>query len=121
MAHKILIIDDDDNNLSLFSTVLKCDGYETLQAKDGAEGIKLAETEKPNLILMDIQMPVMDGFTAIRILRSQPPTRNIPSIALTSYALAEGREGFLKRGFVDFIPKPIKLKEFLRIIEGHLT
>jgi CheY-like chemotaxis protein len=120
MAKKILIVDDNSDNLDLFSTVLKCSGYETLEAKDGLEGIRIAQTEKPHLILMDIQMPVMDGFKALQLLRSESTTKDIPSIALTSYCLEEGRDGFLKLGFVDFIQKPIKLKEFIKTIEGHL-
>ncbi len=121
MAKKILIIDDNEDNLNLFITILQCRGYETLHAKNGLEGIKLAMSEKPHLILMDIQMPLIDGFDAIKILRSESSTKDIPSIALTSYHLREGRDGFLKYGFVDYIKKPIKLEEFLKAIKVYLS
>jgi two-component system cell cycle response regulator DivK len=121
MAKRILIIEDNEYNLSLFSTILKCGGYETLEAKNGLEGVKLAIEKKPHLILMDIQMPVMDGFEAILVLKSELSTKDIPSIALTSYSLKEGRDGFLKHGFIDYIEKPIKVKDFMKTIEGYLS
>ncbi len=121
MPKKILIVEDNEENLNLFSTILKRGGYETLEAKNGLEGVRLAMEEKPHLILMDIQMPVMDGFEALQILKSESSTKDIPSIAITSYHLQEGRDGFLKFGFIDYIKKPIKLKEFIKTIEGYLS
>ncbi|MBE0426051.1 MAG: response regulator [Nitrospirae bacterium] len=121
MTKKILIIDDNEQNLNLFSIVLKSAGYETLEANNGVEGIRLAIEEKPHLILVDIQMPVMDGFEAIQVLKSELSTKDIPSIALTAYSLKEGRDGFFKHGFIDYIEKPTKLQKFIRTIEGHLN
>jgi two-component system cell cycle response regulator DivK len=121
MAKKVLIIEDNEENLNLFSTILKCGGYETLEAKNGLEGVRIAIEERPHLILLDIRMPVMDGFQALKILKDEPSTRNIPSIALTSDYITEGRHGFIKLGFDDYIPKPVILKEFMRIVEGHLN
>jgi two-component system, cell cycle response regulator DivK len=120
MVKKVLVIEDNEEALGLFCAVLKCGGYETLQAKNGMEGISIAMEAKPHLILMDIQMPVMDGFDAIRILKSEVSTRDIPSIALTSEQLGGGRAGFIEYGFDDYIPKPIKLREFIQIIDKHL-
>ena len=121
MATKILIIEDNEENLDLFSTLLKRRGYDTLEARNGVEGVRLAFEEKPQLILLDIQMPVMDGWEALKILKDEPSTRNIPSIALTSDHVTEGRHGLIKLGFDDYIPKPVLLKEFMRIVEEHLN
>jgi len=120
MLKRVLVIEDNEESLSLFCAVLKCGGYEPLHAKNGLEGVKMAIEAKPHLILMDIQMPVMDGFDAIRILKSEVSTRYIPSIALTAEKLRGGRDGFIEQGFDDYIPKPIKLREFIRIIDKHL-
>ncbi|MFA4918730.1 MAG: response regulator [Thermodesulfovibrionales bacterium] len=120
MVKKVLVVEDNEENLSLFCTVLKCGGYEPLQAKNGMEGVKMAMEQKPHLILMDIKMPVMDGFDAIRILKSEVSTRDIPSIALTAEQIRGGRDGFIEYGFDDYIPKPIKLREFIQIIDKHL-
>lgn len=121
MVKKILIIDDNEDNLNLFVTFLQSRGYKTLYAKNGLEGIKLAISKKPHLILMDIEMPVMDGFDAIKILRSESSTKDIPSVALTSYNLREGRDGFLKHGFDDYIRKPIGLEELLNAVNEYLN
>jgi two-component system, cell cycle response regulator DivK len=120
MVKKVLVVEDNEEALGLFCAVLKCGGYETLQAKNGMEGVRIAMEAKPHLILMDIQMPVMDGFDAIRILKAEVSTRDIPSIALTSEQLGGGRDDFIGQGFDDYIPKPIKLREFIHIIDKHL-
>jgi two-component system cell cycle response regulator DivK len=119
VAKKILIIEDNENNLKLFSTILNINGYETIEAKNGSDGIRLAKTEKPHLILTDIQMPYMNGFEVFKILKSDPSTKDIPSIALT--ALREKREKFINFGFVDHIAKPIRLNDFLNTIKKHLN
>ncbi len=120
MIKRILLVEDDEETMRLFCTVLKCGGYEPLQAKNGMEGVKMAMEAKPHLILMDIQMPVMNGFDAIKILKSEASTRDIPSIALTAEELKGGRDNFIEHGFDDYIPKPIKLREFIRIIDKYL-
>jgi two-component system, cell cycle response regulator DivK len=120
MIKRVLVVEDNEETLRLFCTILKCGGYEPLEAKNGMEGVKMAIEAKPHLILMDIQMPVMDGFDAIRILKSDAATRDIPSIALTAEQLRAGRDGFIEEGFDDFIPKPIKLRDFIQIIDKHL-
>ncbi len=120
MTKKILIVDDNESNLEIFSTLLKRSGYETIEAQNGYEGIKLAMKENPHLILLDIQMPVMDGFEALKFLKEQPSTKNIPSIAITSYPMRDGRHGFLNFGFDDYISKPINMKEFMSVINRYL-
>ena len=118
--NKILIVEDNEKNLKLFSVIIKSLGYEILTAMNGEEGVKIAKEESPDLILMDIQMPVMDGITAFNILKSDEKTKNIPVIALTSYAMAGDRERFLGSGFVDYISKPIDKDGFIKTIEDIL-
>lgn len=120
MAKKILVIEDDEENLKLFSTILKHNGYVTLEAKSGMEGIRLAIVENPNLILVDVHMPVMNGFEVLKIIKSEPSTKNIPLIALSAYPLSGTRKGFPDGGFADCVVKPIILKEFIKIINKHL-
>lgn len=118
---KILIIEDDEKNRKLLRIVLQNAGYETIEAEDGEQGIKLAKENIPSLILMDIQMPVMDGVAAAKILKSEQSTAKIPVIALTSYAMREDKERFLKEGFDGYISKPIEVKEFLDIVKSILS
>jgi len=117
---RILIVEDNENNLKLIRSLLNSQGYETIEARDGEEGIRLAKDQKPDLILMGIQMPVMDGVTAARILKEDPETKDIPIIALTSYAMKGDRERFLSEGFVEYIAKPIKVDEFLEVVRRYL-
>lgn len=118
---KILIVEDDKKNRKLLRVVLQNAGYETIEAEDGEQGIKLAKENNPSLILMDIQIPVMDGIEAFRILRSDLATRNIPVIALTSYAMRGDKESFLQEGFDGYISKPIGVKGFLKVIRSTLS
>ncbi len=120
MGKRVLVIEDNEENLQLFCTVLKCGGYEPLQAKNGAEGIRVAMQERPNLILMDIQMPVMNGFDAIKILKSESSTKNIPSIALTAEKINNPNDGFKMHGFDDYIPKPVRPRDLIEKIGRHL-
>jgi CheY-like chemotaxis protein len=121
MVKKILIVEDNEEILDLFSALLRSSGHAIIEARNGFEGIRLAFEEKPHLILLDIQMPVMNGWEALSILKDEPSTRDIPSIALTSDHLIEGRQGFINLGFDDYIPKPVPVKEFMRIVEKHLN
>ncbi len=121
IVKKILIVEDNETNRFLFSSFLREHGYRTLEAGNGLEGVALAQKEKPNLILMDIHMPVMDGFEALKILRSESATREIPSIAMTSLHLPEGRCSFMKLGFVDHLKKPFGIKELMRIVEEYVN
>ncbi|KAF0144300.1 MAG: two-component system cell cycle response regulator DivK [Nitrospirae bacterium] len=118
--NKILIIEDNEKNLKLFSVIIKFLGYATLTAMNGKEGVSIAKENAPDLILMDIQMPVMDGITALNMLKSDEKTKNIPVIALTSYAMAGDKEKFLGLGFSDYISKPIDKDGFIKAIENIL-
>ncbi len=118
---RILIVDDEETNRDLFRAILEAKGYETLQAYDGPEGIKIAREYQPDLILMDIQIPEIDGMEAFKILQSEPLTMNIPIIALTSYALDGDREKFLSLGFRDYMAKPIAINEFLALVNYYCS
>lgn len=120
MNIKILIVDDNENNKKLLSFILKKDGHETIEAKDGEEGVRLAKENLPALIFMDIQMPIMDGVTAMKLLRSEPATSKIPVIALTSYAMRGDHAKFIEEGFDNYIAKPIKVKEVLELVKKHI-
>ncbi len=116
---RILIVDDEETNQRLLKALLKAKGYETLEAYDGAEGVKIAREYRPDLILMDIQVPEVDGMEAFEILQSDPLTMNIPVIALTSYAMSGDREKFMSIGFRDYIAKPIAINDFLAVVDYH--
>lgn len=114
---RVLIVDDDAKIRKLLRVALQSSGYETIEAENGERGIKLAKENIPDLILMDIQMPVMDGISALKIIRLDESTKSIPVIAQTSYAMRGDKEKFLAEGFDSYISKPIDVKEFLRRIE----
>jgi len=95
-------------------------GHETLTANDGREGIEVAEETVPDLVLMDIKMPVMDGSEALKALRAGKNTKTIPVVAVTAYAMKGDRERFLAEGITDYIAKPQKREEFIKILKSVL-
>ena len=108
----ILIVEDNEKNLKLARDVLQFKGYRTLEARTAMEGIDLASAHLPHLILMDIQLPDMDGVTALRRLMAEPRTAAISVVALTAFAMKGDRERFLSAGFDGYLVKPINIKEF---------
>ncbi len=108
----ILIVEDNDKNLKLVRDLLQVKGYRTLEAGTAEEGLALATTHLPQLILMDIQLPGMDGVTAVGHLKAEPRTAAIPVVALTAFAMKDDRERFLEAGFDDYLIKPIDVREF---------
>lgn len=120
MAPRILVVEDNEKNRVLLRDVLILSGYEVLEAKDGLEGISKAVEHGPGLILMDIQMPVLSGVEAMKILREHPETRRIKIIAVTSFAMKGDREKLLEAGFDDYIPKPIDPIELPDIVKKYL-
>lgn len=120
MKKVILIVEDDPNSLKLFRDLLKASGYASLEATNGKKAVELAREKKPDLILMDIQMPVVDGFEATKILKAGAETRNIPIIALTSYAMKEDEEKIRKAGCDGYITKPIDTRGFLKTVSELL-
>jgi two-component system cell cycle response regulator DivK len=108
----ILIVEDNEKNLKLVRDVLEFKGYRTLQAGAAQVGIELAARHRPDLILLDIQLPDIDGISALRQLRDGPETASIPVVALTAFAMKDDRERFLAAGFDGYLDKPINVKEF---------
>jgi len=120
MPHKILIVEDNENNRSLFRDILKFHGHEVTVASDGAEGVALARELMPDLILMDIQMPGMDGMSAGVILKGDPATRGLKIIALTSFAMQGDEQKFLAAGFDGYLSKPISTRELPILVQKWL-
>lgn len=118
---KILLVEDNEMNRDMLSRRLQRKGYQVINAVDGAEGVDLATTETPGLILMDLSLPVLDGWEATRRLKSSASTRAIPIIALTAHALAEDRAKAMEAGFDDYDSKPIEFPRLLGKIEALLT
>jgi two-component system cell cycle response regulator DivK len=116
---KILVIEDTPQNLKLFKVIVEFQGHQCLTAEDGEAGVALARQELPDLILMDIQMPKRDGVSALHLLRREVETKDIPVIALTSYAMKGDRERFLAAGFDDYIAKPINKDDLIAVIQKY--
>ena len=108
----ILIVEDNEKNRKLVRDLLQLRGYRTLEASTAGEGINLATANNPDLILMDIQLPDLDGEAALGRLRAEPGTAGIPVIALTAQAMAGDRERLLRAGFAGYLAKPISIREF---------
>ena len=117
---KILVIDDDARNLRLAVTALGQAGYEVLSAEGGAEGIEAALAHAPDLVLMDVQMPGMDGVAALRRLRAEPRTAALKVAALTALAMKGDAERLRAEGFDGYLEKPIRYKEFLASVAALL-
>jgi two-component system cell cycle response regulator DivK len=121
MPKTILIVEDEPRNMKLLHDLLQRFGYEIIEASDGEQGVKIAGEKIPDLILMDIMMPKMDGLEATRIIKADEKTKHIPIIALTSYAMKGDREKTIEAGCDGYIAKPIDIKEVLKVIEHFLT
>jgi two-component system cell cycle response regulator DivK len=120
MKKLILIIEDNEQALYLLTFILKKHGYDVIQAHDGREGIELASHIVPALILLDIQLPLLDGYAVARELRSKAALADVPIIAVTSYAMAGDRERILAAGCTSYIEKPIDPDTFMSHIEQYL-
>ena len=117
MSKVVLIVEDDVRNMKLFRDLLQHHGFAILEATNGKEGVKLALEKSPDLILMDIQMPVMDGLEATRIIKADSRTKGIPIVALTSYAMKGDRERVLKVGCDEYISKPVDIRELTKMVD----
>ncbi|HEX2623563.1 MAG TPA: response regulator [Phototrophicaceae bacterium] len=117
---RILLVEDNEMNLDMLSRRLTRRGYEVLIAVDGAQGVHLAINEQPDLILMDMSLPVMDGWEATRRLKASDQTRHIVIIALTAHAIAGDREKCLAAGCDEYESKPIKFPQLLTKIESFV-
>jgi len=112
----ILIVEDNEKNMKLVRDVLQVKGYQTLEAGTAEDGIALAQAHSPDLVLMDIQLPGMNGIEALGVLRENPATAHIPVIAVTASVMQQDRKLITEAGFDAYIGKPINLKEFLQAV-----
>jgi two-component system, cell cycle response regulator DivK len=108
----ILVVEDNEKNLKLTRAVLRLNGYRTLEARTAEQGLALANTHLPQLILLDVQLPGMDGIGALERLKAEPRTASIPVIALTAFAMKEDPERFARAGFDGYMAKPIDVDTF---------
>lgn len=120
MTKKILIVEDNDLNLKLFRDLLTAHSYETLETKDGLEAIMLTRSEKPDLILMDIQLPEISGLDVTRRLKADEAIRHIPIIAVTAFAMKDDEEKILAAGCEAYVSKPISIMSFLNTVRRFL-
>ncbi len=113
----ILVVEDNEKNRILFRDILQVRGYKTLEAETGEQAMVLLQKERPDLILMDIQLPGKDGITITKEIKANAATKDIPVFALTSYAMKGDRERMMEAGFNNYMSKPIKVREFLKTID----
>ena len=118
MTKKILVVEDTEDNRQILRDLLGMAGYELIEAHDGAEGVVKAAEHRPDLILMDIQMPVMDGYEATRRIKADPALKAIPVIAVTSYALSGDEAKARAAGCDDYIAKPYSPRQMLAKVRG---
>lgn len=116
----VLIVEDNAKNLKLVRDVLQFHGYATLEAESGEAGIELARTQHPALILMDVQLPGMDGRAAMKVLKADTSTQHIPIVALTAFAMKGDQGSLLAEGFDGYLSKPINIKELPKVVESYL-
>ena len=112
MTQVILVVEDNERNLKLLRDVLQYAGYDVRAARTAEDGIALAVSEPPDLVLMDLQLPGIDGIEALRRLRESPRTANIPVVAVTAQAMKQDRERVLQAGFDGYVEKPISVRAF---------
>ncbi len=117
---RILVVEDNEMNRDMLSRRLQREGYQVLLAADGMEGLSMARSELPDLILMDLSLPKMDGWQVTRCLKADPSTRHIPVIALTAHALVSDREKAFEAGCNDYDTKPVEFRRLLTRIETLL-
>jgi len=117
---KILVIEDNEVNLYLIRTIIKKLGHQIIEARDGLTGVELAIAERPDLILMDIQLPELDGYEATKRIRAIEETKDIPIIAITSYAMVGDKEKILAAGCTAYIEKPFRPKYFIEVIKKYI-
>lgn len=120
MQKVILIVEDEFKSLKLIRDLLQASGYSTIEASDGKKAIELARKRKPHLILMDIQLPAMNGLEATRVLKNHAATRNIPIVALTAYAMPGNEKRICQAGCEEYISKPIDIPKFLKALEKYV-
>ncbi len=121
MSHKILIVEDNELNMKLFNDLLQAHGYDTIQTMDGLDVMKLAREHKPDLILMDIQLPEISGLEVTKILKADDELKSIPVIAVTAFAMKGDEEKIREGGCEGYVSKPISVPTFLETIKSFLN
>jgi two-component system, cell cycle response regulator DivK len=116
----ILVVEDNEDNRTIFTAMLEMNGHNVITAINGVEGLKLAETSNPDLILMDLAMPQLDGWRATTILKEHPKMRHIPIIAVTAHATTDESQRILKAGCDGVLLKPVEYEELTRMVDEHL-
>jgi two-component system, cell cycle response regulator DivK len=120
-GERVLLVEDNEKSLKLFRDVLQATGYVTLEASTGEEAVELAVSGSPALVLMDVQLPGINGVEALGRLRSDPRTASIPVLALTAQAMYEDRERFLAAGFDGYLSKPVDVIDLLRTVAEYCS
>jgi two-component system cell cycle response regulator DivK len=120
MSRRILVVEDQQDNRQIIRDMLSALDYELAEAENGVEALTAVAKQKPDLILMDIQLPIMDGYEATRRIKAQPAMKNVPIIAVTSYALSGDEQKARDAGCDDFVPKPYSPRQLLAKIKQYL-
>jgi two-component system, cell cycle response regulator DivK len=118
-GERVLVVEDNDKNMKLFRDVLQASGYSTFEATTGEDAVELAQWHEPALVLMDVQLPGIDGLEALRRLRQDERTASIPILAVTAQAMSGDRERFLAAGFDGYLSKPIDVAELIQVVQEH--
>jgi len=118
-GEQILVVEDNEKNMKLFRDLLQATGYRTLEATTGGEAVDLAAAHTPDLVLMDIQLPDMNGLEALARIRADERTSRLPVLALTAQAMEGDRERFLAAGFDGYLSKPVDITDFVATVRRH--
>ena len=119
LGERVLIVEDNEKNMKLVRDVLQATGYSTLEATTGEDAVELALSQAPALVLMDVQLPGIDGVEALERLRQNERTASIPVLALTAQAMSGDRERFLEAGFDGYLAKPVDVRELIETVREH--
>jgi two-component system, cell cycle response regulator DivK len=118
-GERILVVEDNQKNMKLVRDVLEASGFRTLEAPTGEQGVELAIEHRPDLVLMDVQLPDIDGVEALRRMRRDERTATVPVLAFTAQAMHGDRERFLAAGFDGYLPKPVDIAELVSTVKRH--
>ncbi len=117
---KVLVIEDNETNIYLMRTIVEKLGHQVIEARDGIEGVELAISKEPDLILMDIQMPKTNGIDAMKEIKKTDGLKHIPIIAYTAFAMKGDREKLILDGFDDYLEKPVTISNLVKLVDRHL-
>ncbi len=120
MKNKVLIVEDNELNMKLFDDLLSAHGYQTFKTRDGSHVLELAREHKPDLILMDIQLPEVSGLEVTQWLKAEKDLKHIPVVAVTAFAMKGDEEKIRQGGCEDYISKPISISDFMQVVQKYL-